>query len=115
MATRTWASHAAGLDGGGDSPATSQAAGAGGLAPEEAMTMEPAGTPLDPLTETALRSLKDIALPPAVSWMPQTWGWAVLAAILVLIVAAAFILWLRRYRANAYRREALALLAGVEA
>ncbi|MBB3541085.1 MULTISPECIES: DUF4381 domain-containing protein [unclassified Rhizobium] len=79
------------------------------------MTMEPAGTPLDPMTETALRSLKDISLPPAVSWMPQTWGWAVLAAILMLILVTVFLLWLRRYRANAYRRDALALLAGVEA
>ncbi|OWV82911.1 hypothetical protein ATY81_13560 [Rhizobium sp. R72] len=77
--------------------------------------MEPAGTSLDPMTETALRSLKDIAVPPPVSWMPQTWGWAVLAAILTLILATAFLLWLRHYRANAYRREALTLLAGVEA
>ncbi len=76
---------------------------------------QPAGTTPDPMTETALRALKDIAVPPPVSWMPQTWGWAVLAVILMLALAIWFALWLRHYRANAYRREALALLAGVEA
>jgi hypothetical protein len=76
--------------------------------------MESAGASLDPMTETALRSLKDIALPAPVSWMPQTWAWVVLAAILVLAVAISFLFWLRRYRANAYRREALDLLAALE-
>ncbi|MCV9965225.1 DUF4381 domain-containing protein [Pararhizobium sp. BT-229] len=68
----------------------------------------------DPLTETALRSLKDIAVPQPVSWMPQTWGWALLAILLLAAATAVFILWLRRYRANAYRREALGLLDGIE-
>jgi signal transduction histidine kinase len=72
--------------------------------------MEPA-TKLDPMTETALRSLHDIALPPPVSWMPQTWGWAVLAAIAVATLLGWAILALRRYRRNAYRREALRLLS----
>ncbi|KRB55088.1 hypothetical protein ASE04_05055 [Rhizobium sp. Root708] len=64
----------------------------------------------DPITEAALRSLKDIAVPPPVSWMPQTWGWLALA----LILLAAILLWAlvlyRRWRRNAYRREALRLL-----
>lgn len=45
--------------------------------------------------------------PPPVSMMPQTWGWAVLA--LVLLAACIFVairMW-RRYQANAYRRYAI--------
>jgi len=41
---------------------------------------------LDPMTETALRSLHDIAVPPHVSWLPQTWGWAALAVLLGIAV-----------------------------
>ena len=70
---------------------------------------------LDPLTETALRSLKDIALPPQVSFMPQTWGWLLVAVLL----AAAALIWAavayRKWRRNAYRREALERLEGIEA
>ena len=68
----------------------------------------------DPLTEIALRSLKDIAVPEPVSWMPQTWGWALLSFLLLGAVVTALLFWLRRYRANAYRREALELLDGIE-
>lgn len=70
---------------------------------------------LDPMTETALRSLHDIAVPAPVSWLPQTWGWAVLAALLIVALVVALLVWLRRYRRNAYRREALRLLDGIEA
>lgn len=75
--------------------------------------MEPTAA-LDPMTQTALRSLHDIVLPPPVSWMPQTWGWAVLAAAIVLALLALGLRALRRYRKNAYRREALALLDEIE-
>ncbi|WGF90413.1 DUF4381 domain-containing protein [Marinivivus vitaminiproducens] len=51
--------------------------------------------------------------PPPVSMLPQTWGWAAVGlAVLVLLVIVAYRA-LRRYRANAYRREALAELAAV--
>lgn len=69
---------------------------------------------LDPMTQTALRSLHDIAVPPPVSWLPQTWGWAALGALLVIALLSAIIVWLRRYRRNAYRREALRMLAAIE-
>lgn len=50
------------------------------------------------------------APPPVVSYWPQTWAWAVLAALLVVAIAA-WALWrYRRWRRERYRREALALL-----
>jgi hypothetical protein len=49
--------------------------------------------------------------PPPVAMTPQTWGWAVLAALLALaLVWFGWRAW-RRWRANAYRRAALAELA----
>ncbi|WP_086999505.1 DUF4381 domain-containing protein [Rhizobium sullae] len=75
--------------------------------------MEPTAKP-DPTTETALRSLHDIATPEPVSWMPQTWGWGVLAGALFVMLALAGVRLMLRYRANAYRREALSLLRGIE-
>ena len=54
----------------------------------------------------SLSNLRDIALPPAVSWWPPAFGWWVLAvgalAILLLLLAR----WVQRYHANAYRRDA---------
>ncbi|MFV3371960.1 DUF4381 domain-containing protein [Pseudomonas sp. NY15435] len=48
--------------------------------------------------------------PPLVSYWPQTWGWLVLALVL-LAAAVAWACWRhRRWRRDAYRREALALL-----
>lgn len=76
--------------------------------------MEPAVSPTDPMTATALRSLRDIALPPPVSWMPQTWGWIVLTAVVAVVLMIVFLRWLRAYRADAYRREALQLLGRIE-
>ncbi len=45
--------------------------------------------------------------PPPVSMMPQTWGWAVLALILLATCIFVAIHMRRRYRANAYRRYAI--------
>ncbi|NEI96430.1 DUF4381 domain-containing protein [Rhizobium ruizarguesonis] len=74
--------------------------------------MEPTAK-LDPMTEAALRSLHEIATPEPVSWLPQTWGWAVLAGALFVMLILAGIRWILHYRANAYRREALSLLPGI--
>src|SRR5260221_8720813 len=68
----------------------------------------------DPQTEAALRSLKDIATPPPVSWFPQTWGWMALAVLLAAVVLALLVRQVRRYRANRYRREALLELKALE-
>jgi len=56
-------------------------------------------------------SLVDPVPPPPISMMPQTWGWAVLAGVIALAVAAAIWRAVARHRANAYRRAALAELA----
>jgi hypothetical protein len=76
--------------------------------------MEPQVPRLDAMTEAALKSLKDIAVPEPISWLPQTWGWAMLEGVIALILIAIGIRWLRRYRADAYRREALTLLFYIE-
>lgn len=51
--------------------------------------------------------------PIPVSMMPQTWGWAALGLILLAACTIVAILLWRRYRANAYRRDALRELEGV--
>jgi hypothetical protein len=59
----------------------------------------------------SIDQLKELGLPAPVSYAPQTWGWWVLLALLVL---AAVLIGTRRYlqwRRDAYRREALARLA----
>lgn len=76
--------------------------------------MEPATQQPDPISRLALDQLADIVTPVPVSWWPQTWGWGLLALILLALAAFAFLRWLRRYRANRYRREALADLAQLE-
>ncbi|MBP1886849.1 DUF4381 domain-containing protein [Sinorhizobium mexicanum] len=77
--------------------------------------MEPAApATTDPALAATLRDLADVALPAPVSMLPQTWGWAVLGAIILAAVAAALWLWLRRRATNRYRREALSELAGIE-
>lgn len=76
--------------------------------------METATQQSDPITRLALHQLADIATPFPVSWWPQTWGWGMLALILLALAAFGFLRWLHRYRANRYRREALADLAVLE-
>ncbi len=73
--------------------------------------MEAAGS--DPELQGALRSMHDIVLPESVSWLPQTWGWLLMAAVIVVGTVIATLRWVRRYRANAYRREALAMLDSI--
>ncbi len=66
--------------------------------------------PADPLAQ--LHPLRE---PLPISWWPPAPGWWLLAALLlVLLLALAWYL-LRRYRARAYRRVALAQLARLQA
>ena len=74
--------------------------------------MDPQPQPGDSLV-SLLDQLHDIVEPPPVSMMPATWGWAILAAVLVLLLAAATWSWLRHRRRTAYRRAALAELAAL--
>jgi hypothetical protein len=70
--------------------------------------------PLDASTRAALQKLADIALPPPVSWWPQTWGWAGLLGLLLILAAWLTARGVKRYRANRYRRDALAELDRLE-
>ncbi|WP_171230822.1 DUF4381 domain-containing protein [Ruegeria sp. HKCCA6707] len=54
-----------------------------------------------------LNMLEPAPDPAPISMLPQTWGWAVLATILVVLALRALWLYLRHRRQNAYRRQAL--------
>lgn len=74
--------------------------------------MSEQGTPpmMSPQGSDPLAELRDIHMPPPVDAWPPAPGWWILA-IVGTLAAAAFIWWLwRRWRANRYRREALAEL-----
>jgi Domain of unknown function (DUF4381) len=73
-----------------------------------------AETQLYPGTEAALGSLADIVTPAPVSWMPQTWGWAALAILVLGVITTACWRWLRWYKINRYRRAALVELHQLE-
>jgi hypothetical protein len=75
----------------------------------------PEATPaLDAATRAALQKLADIAVPDPVSWVPRTWGWAVLAIALLILAGWMALRAVRRYAANRYRREALHALDDLE-
>ncbi|MBI2740455.1 MAG: DUF4381 domain-containing protein [Rhodospirillales bacterium] len=61
-----------------------------------------------------LSNLRDLALPPEVSLWPPAPGWWIVAAAGVAAMAILSVATLARYRANAYRREALRQLDIVE-
>jgi len=62
----------------------------------------------------SVEQLKELPLPAPISYAPQTWGWWVLLALLVVM---ALVLGARRYwqwRRDRYRREALARLVELQ-
>ncbi|WP_421999197.1 DUF4381 domain-containing protein [Reyranella sp.] len=62
-----------------------------------------------------LANLRDLALPPDVSLWPPAPGWWVLAAALLALVLLVVLAGVQRYWRNAYRREALRMLADAAA
>jgi hypothetical protein len=64
---------------------------------------------------TSLDNLHDIVAPLPVSlWWPLAPGWWILLALSVVIGTWISIKWWKRWRANAYRRAALAELDGID-
>lgn len=63
----------------------------------------------------SIDQLKELALPPAPSYLPQTWGWALLAVLLLLVLLSYGAWRYRRWQRDRYRREALLQLAQLEA
>ncbi|GAB4514017.1 MAG: DUF4381 domain-containing protein [Roseibium sp.] len=51
--------------------------------------------------------LEPVPEPPQVSMMPQTQGWIWLGAVLLVVLVLAARYFLKRWRGNAYRRQAL--------
>lgn len=61
-----------------------------------------------------LQDLHDIVAPGPVPWLPPAPGWYALGLTLLLLLAWGGFVLARRWRRNAYRREALAELAHLE-
>jgi hypothetical protein len=57
-----------------------------------------------------LEALNDIVVPEPVSLVPQTVGWVVVGVAAIALIGVVVLLAWRRYRSNAYRRAALALV-----
>lgn len=70
--------------------------------------------PTQALTQ-ALAGLRDVHSPPPVSWWPPAPGWWLLAALLLLALFGLIRGSIKRYRAGAWRREALLALNSLEA
>ena len=61
-----------------------------------------------------LHGMHEVYLPEPVAWWPQTLAWQVLAVLLLLAAAYSLFCYWRSWRANRYRRDALAKLAEIE-
>jgi hypothetical protein len=64
--------------------------------------------------EPALAALQELPLPNPVPYTPQTAGWWIVAALLLLLLAWGAWRWHKRRLANRYRVEALQELAEIE-
>ncbi|MBK5534717.1 DUF4381 domain-containing protein [Pseudomonas sp. TH08] len=59
----------------------------------------------------SIEQLKELGLPAPVSYAPQTWGWWVLLAVLILLALVVCVRRHLQWRRDQYRREGLARLA----
>lgn len=66
------------------------------------------------LEGNVLAGLQEIPLPPPVPYTPSTVGWLVVGVLLLAFVIGIAWRLARHWRANAYRREALAELEAIE-
>ena len=58
--------------------------------------------------------LKELPLPAPVSWTPETWGWLVVAGLFLAFLAWIGLRQLNAYRAQSYRRTAIADLDAMQ-
>lgn len=70
--------------------------------------------PQTPPQQDPLAQLRELHLPAAIESWPPALGWWLLAAIVVIAAVSALLLWRRHRRRTAFKREALAELAGLE-
>lgn len=68
-----------------------------------------------PPSNYMLRNMSEVTIPDHVSWFPQTIGWKIVAAILIVVALYYVIQSIRRWWNNRYRREAMALMTVMQA
>lgn len=68
-----------------------------------------------PPSNYMLRNMSEVTIPDHVSWFPQTIGWKVVAAILIVVALYYVIQSIRLWWNNRYRREAMALMTVMQA
>lgn len=68
-----------------------------------------------PPSNYMLRNMSEVTIPDHVSWFPQTIGWKVVAAILIVVSLYYVIQSIRLWWNNRYRREAMALMTVMQA
>ena len=69
-----------------------------------------------PLGESdPLQQLRDIHLPEPVGWWPPAPGWWILAALVIGLLLFLLVQWRKRQQLSKYRREALQILAELQA
>jgi|GEM_PF-528092 len=81
---------------------------------EAAVSGSAVAEPVAAQSAAVLAQLAEAPLPVAVPYTPQTWGWYVLAVLLLCALLAAVRALVHRYRTRAYRRAALAELGAIE-
>lgn len=63
---------------------------------------------------SSLSQMHDVVSPPAVGWWPLAPGWYALAVLIVSVALWRLWRWLKRYRANAYRRQAVTAISALQ-
>lgn len=61
-----------------------------------------------------IAGIEEVTLPPAISWWPQTLGWKILSALLLVAISLGLYRALVRWYHNRYRRDALRHLRALE-